>query len=217
MKRAQGIEQGVTGEPVALFLGLHGWGANGADLAALGTYLQLPQVIKVFPDAPWPHPQVLGGQMWYGFPEGYDFQSAPEVEGQSDLVYSRQWLRDWILATAAHYGMPLERVMVAGFSQGGAMALDVALSLPVGAVLALSGYLHREPQPHDPPAPVLVVHGQYDPVVPLGAAHQVRDRLQALGVPLTYREYPMGHEISPKVLEAIQTFCHQVCQDLAPL
>lgn len=204
-------------EAPALLVGLHGWGANGADLAGLGTYLHLPHFTLAFPDAPFPHPQVPGGLMWYDFPAGYDFRSTPQVAQQADLQESRQRLQDWIRAIAAEQTIPLERVIVAGFSQGGAMALDVALSLPVGAVLVLSGYLHSDPQPHQPPCPVVIVHGQYDPVVPLAAAHQCRDRLQSLGVPVTYQEWPMGHEITAPVLQTVQTFCQDFWPPASPI
>ncbi|WP_008310001.1 alpha/beta hydrolase [Leptolyngbya sp. PCC 6406] len=197
----------TTGIVDYLFIGLHGWGANGADLAALGTYLNLPHYTKIFPDAPLPLPQVPGGCMWYDFPAGYDFRSSPQVEHQADLQATRQQLRDWIEATAAAMAVPLERTVVAGFSQGGAMAMDVALQLPLAAVLVLSGYLHSDPQPHQPSSPVFMVHGRLDPVVPIAAAHQARDRLQSLQVSVAYQEWDMGHEITLPVLQAIQEFC----------
>jgi hypothetical protein len=56
---------------------LHGWGANAADLVGLAPYLGLTNFSMVFPDAPWPHPQVPGGRMWYSFPVGFDFRQAP--------------------------------------------------------------------------------------------------------------------------------------------
>lgn len=196
-----------SGDTEYLFIGLHGWGANGADLAALGPYLDLPTFIKVFPDAPFPHPLAPGGRMWYGFPTGYDFQSPHDFAAQADLQETQQVLKDWIECTATRVKVPLERTVVAGFSQGGAMAMDVALSLPVAAVLVLSGYLHAEPSPHDPPSPVLMVHGRQDPVVPLAKAQEARDRLTALEVPVTYHEWDMGHEIQMPILQLIERFC----------
>jgi phospholipase/carboxylesterase len=197
----------ASGDTEYLFIGLHGWGANGADLAALGTYLDLPTFTKVFPDAPLPHPMAPGGRMWYGFPVGYDFQQPHDFNAQADLQATRQTLHDWIKTTAEMAKVPLERTVVAGFSQGGAMAMDVALQMPIAAVLVLSGYLHSDPQPHEPPSPVLMVHGRQDPVVPLAKAQQARDRLTALNVPVTYHEWDMGHEIQMPVLQVIERFC----------
>ncbi|MDA0268891.1 MAG: esterase [Cyanobacteria bacterium] len=190
----------------ALLVGLHGWGANAADLAALGEFLTLPHCHMVFPDAPFPHPQSPGGRMWYGFPNSYDFRQAHDFEQQSDLCTSRQALNAWLQQITAETGIPLERTIVAGFSQGGAMALDVGLQLPVAAVLVLSGYLHGAIFSHHPPSPVLLVHGRQDPVVPLACAHQTRQVLQAQQVPVTYHEQDMGHEIQPVVLQHIERF-----------
>jgi phospholipase/carboxylesterase len=201
------ITQPAASDAEFLLIGLHGWGANAADLAALGTYVDLPHFTKIFPDAPLPHPMAPGGRMWYGFPAGYNFQQPHDFEAQADLQETRHVLQAWIKTTAAMAKVPLERTVVAGFSQGGAMAMDVALQLPLAAVLVLSGYLHADPHPHDPPSPVLMVHGRQDPVVPLPRAQQARDRLMALGVSVTYQEWDMGHEIQMPVLQTIERFC----------
>ncbi|MGD1904789.1 MAG: alpha/beta hydrolase [Leptolyngbyaceae cyanobacterium] len=190
----------------ALFVGLHGWGANAADLVALGEFLTLPQCHRVFPEAPFPHPYNPVGRMWYGFPEGYDFRRPHDFEQQADLHKSRQALREWLEQITTATGIPLERTIIAGFSQGGAMALDVGLQLPVAAVLVLSGYLHGDLSPHQPPSPVLLVHGRQDPVVPLACAHQTRQVLGTHQVPVTYYEQDMGHEIQPIVLQYIERF-----------
>ena len=190
-----------------LLIGLHGWGANAADLAGLADYLPLKGFRMLFPDAPFPHPQAPGGRMWYGFPMGYDFQADYDLGQQADLQESRQLLRQWLTQVAEETGIPPERTAIAGFSQGGAMTLDVGLQLPLAGALILSGYLHSSPQPHADLGPVLMVHGRQDPVVPIMRAHQSRDVLKEQSVDLTYQEYDMGHEISPLVLREIRRFC----------
>ncbi|MEM6713851.1 MAG: dienelactone hydrolase family protein [Cyanobacteria bacterium P01_C01_bin.147] len=193
-----------------LLIGLHGWGANAADLAVIADYMPLQGFKMLFPDGPFPHPHAPGGRMWYSFPMGYDFQSKHDFEQQADLQESRQLLRQWLAKVADETGIPPERTAIAGFSQGGAMTLDVGLQLPLAGALILSGYLHSTPAPHTDLGSVLMVHGRQDPVVPITRAHQSRDVLKSQAVDLTYQEYDMGHEISPLVLQEIRLFCEQL-------
>ncbi len=87
------------------------------------------------------------------------------------------------------------------------MTLDVGLNLPLAGLICMSGYLHRAPQEVEPPLPsILIVHGRQDTVVPLNAAHRVRDYLLNLGAPMQYKEFDMGHEIQPDALEVIREF-----------
>lgn len=182
---------------------LHGWGANCEDLAPLAPVLNLANFQCLFPDAPFPHPQVPGGKMWYNL-------NSQDYEG---LEQSRQILIDWLKSLEMSTGIPLERTILSGFSQGGAMTLDVGLTLPVAGLISLSGYLHSAPDPlGDRLPPTLMVHGRYDAVVPLMAAHQARDRFQALGVPVEYQEFDMGHEIQPPVIDLMRRF---ILEDLA--
>jgi phospholipase/carboxylesterase len=189
-----------------LFVGLHGWGANAKDLATLAEYMDLSDYELVFADAPLPHPQAVGGRMWYDFPLGYQFE--PTLGDRDDLIQSRQQLEAWLLSLAEHTGIPLSRTFLAGFSQGGAMALDVGLQLPLAGLLILSGYLHgplRQAEAIAPPT--LIVHGSHDSVVPIHAAHTTRTQLTQAQIPVTYCEVErMGHEIQPIVMEQIQSF-----------
>lgn len=180
-----------------LLVMLHGWGANYRDLASLTQMLNLPEFGYLFPNAPYNHPQVPEGRAWYAL-------ESPEYTG---LEESRQLLFDWLNALEDNTGVPLERTYVAGFSQGGAMVLDVALMLRVAGVCSMSGYLHYEPQPleNDTP-PVLIIHGTRDTVVPIDEAINARDKLAAIGVQMQYREFEMGHEITPDVLELLEEF-----------
>lgn len=193
-----------------LFIGLHGWGANAEDLAALADYLPLAGFKMLFPDAPFAHPYNPVGRMWYGFPVNYTFRSSHDFEQQSDLSESRQLLQTWLRQVAEETGIPPERTVIAGFSQGGAMTLDVGLQLSLAGALILSGYLHSAPQPTTDLGPVLMVHGRQDTVVPIERARAARDALAVRAINLTYQEYDMGHEISPLVLKQIQVFCQQL-------
>ncbi|MBE9117082.1 alpha/beta hydrolase [Lusitaniella coriacea LEGE 07157] len=182
--------------PSHLWVALHGWGANAEDLASLAPFLNLPNYQMVFPNAPFSHYQNPAGLAWY----------ALEREGYPGLAESRQMLEDWLQGLEATTGIPLSRTILAGFSQGGAMTLDVGTKLPCRALCSLSGYLHAPLQKSEAPPPALIVHGAQDPVVPLQAAHQVRDGLTALGTKVDYHELEMGHEIQPAVLKLIGDF-----------
>jgi phospholipase/carboxylesterase len=189
---------------------LHGWGANAADVMGLAPYLALSGFQMLFPDAPWPHPQVPGGRMWYAFPLGYDFRQEHDFESQADLQQSRQQLRDWLVGLEQTTHIPLERTVLAGFSQGGAMVLDVGAHLPVAGQVILSGYLHSPLQPAVTNRERLMVHGTFDPVVPLVKARQAKAACQQLGQPLDFHEIAMGHEISLEVLHLLTRFCEDL-------
>ncbi|MBE9126876.1 alpha/beta hydrolase [Coleofasciculus sp. LEGE 07081] len=188
--------------PTHLMVWLHGWGANSQDLAPLAPAMNLPDYQFLFPNAPFPHPSVPGGKMWYDL-ETQDYQG---------LAESRQQLVDWLKSLEGSTGVPLSRTILSGFSQGGAMTLDVGLTLPVAAIVSLSGYLHSKPDStaHNSFPPVLLVHGKQDLVVPVAAAQNARDSLTALGVAVKYQEFNMGHEILPDVLTLVHSFIIQL-------
>ena len=194
-------------KPEKLLVALHGWGANAQDLASLAPYLNLPDYQMLFPDAPFPHPQAPGGRMWYGFPLGYDFQSPPDFDRQPDLAESRKLLTSWLQNLAAAVEIPLSQTILAGFSQGGAMTLDVGLQLPLAGLIVLSGYLHGPVKIEFPTCPVLIVHGKQDPVVPLAMAQQTKTELTLQGLAVNYQELNMGHEVQPAALDLIREFC----------
>jgi phospholipase/carboxylesterase len=190
-----------------LLVVLHGWGASAQDVSFLAPYMTLPDYHMAFPDAPFPHPYAEAGRMWYDLPATYSFQSSPDFRDQPQLQESRRQLLEWLRSLESTTGIPLEKTVLAGFSQGGAMTLDVGLQLPLKALIVLSGYLHAPiaSTPSSPP-PVLMVHGRQDAVVPLAAAVQARDRLLAAGVNVTYQELDMGHEIQLEVLKLMKSF-----------
>jgi phospholipase/carboxylesterase len=128
-------------------------------------------------------------------------------EDYKGLALSQELLIDWLKSLEGLTGLPLESTILSGFSQGGAMTLDVGLTLPLAGLVCMSGYLHRTPQDLEPPLPsLLIVHGRQDTVVPLSAAQRVRDYLLNLGAPMQYKEFDMGHEIRPEVLDVIREF-----------
>lgn len=183
--------------PSHLLVILHGWGADANDLVPIASMLDVPEYECIFPNAPYPHPEVPGGRAWY----------ALETSNYQGLSESRQLLYDWLLALEPTTGVPLQKTILCGFSQGGAMTLDVGLNLPLAALCSLSGYLHTRPQLSYSQQPsILMVHGKQDPVVPIQAAQQARDELLALGIKVDYHELDMGHEIPLPVIQLLQKF-----------
>lgn len=187
--------------PEGLLIFLHGWGANCEDLTFLAPMLKLPNYWYEFPEAPFPHPQVPGGRAWYAL-------ETPDYQG---IAESREQLTEWLKSLEERTGVPPSRTILGGFSQGGAMVLDVGRTMPFAGLIVLSGYLHFRPEPQEtPPPPILMAHGRRDMVVPLEASHQARDAFQKLGAAIQYREYNMGHEICPEALEEIRSFVVEI-------
>ncbi len=186
------------GMPAGLIVCLHGSGANSKALASLARSLNLPDYQFLFPDAPYPDPSVPGGKLWY------DLKS-PDYKG---LRESRQRLTNWIKSLPSITGIPLESTVLSGFSQGGAMSLDVGLTLPLAGLVSLSGYLHSKPKPIAGRSlpPVLMVQGKQDQIVSKREAQQARDSLIDFGVKVKYLEFDIGHEIKPIVVAQMRSF-----------
>jgi phospholipase/carboxylesterase len=185
---------------------LHGWGANCDDLISLAPLVGIPNYQWICPEAPFNHP-IPNGKMWY------DLQSL-DVEG---LAKSCELLSQFLENLPNLTGIPLEKTFLLGFSQGGAMTLDVGLGFPLAGLIALSGYLHiAEEELQDLVGealpPILIAHGTQDPVVPIGAARSARQLLESLGATVEYEEYEMLHEIRPETCDRIREFilAHQV-------
>ncbi|WP_373541968.1 alpha/beta hydrolase [Chamaesiphon sp.] len=192
-----------TGTPIGTIVVLHGWGANHDDLGELVPYFKLPEYQFLFPNAPFDHEYSDTGKMWYSF------TGAAQLSDRSvtQLATSREILTTWIESLPDSTGIPLDRTWIAGFSQGGAMTLEIGLDLPVAGLIVLSGYLHQNRAKPPQAAPlVLLVHGRQDDVVPIAAAHKSRQILTQWGVDVRYQEFDMGHSIVPEVLDTVRSF-----------
>jgi phospholipase/carboxylesterase len=139
--------------------------------------------------------------MWYDLGSG---------EG---LTEGCEALMTWLQDQAKAMDIPLERVILGGFSQGGAMTLEVGLRLPLAGLICMSGYLHPQLKLPELPAPppTLVIHGDWDPVVPIAAAQSVVQALQEVNATFTFKSLPMAHEINPEAVQAVQEFLRGLC------
>jgi len=196
------IEPENNQKPNFVFVLLHGWGANYHDLTALTSMLKLPSCLYLFPNAPYPHYQVPGGRAWYALEN-----NNKGIEASLDQFYR------WLLSLEDRTKIPLSKTIVGGFSQGGAMSLDVGLQLPVAGVVSMSGYLHFEPTPErNPFPPTLICHGKLDPVVPIHTAQEAKRKLEAVGVRVEYQEYEIAHEIILAEVHLVRDFVVKIVE-----
>lgn len=186
------------GMPAGIIVCLHGSGSKAQALTSMASALHLPDHQFIFPDAPYPDPSVPGGKMWY------DLKS----QDHQGLVQCRQRLTTWLKSLTNTIGIPLESTFLSGFSQGGAMALDVGLTLPLAGVVSIGGYLPSKPKPTSLGTlpPVLMIQGKLDQIVTKSEAQAARESLEALGATVKYREFEIGHEIKPQVLAEMRNF-----------
>ena len=185
---------------------LHGWGASAHDLIGLAPILHGGRALVLCPQGPialQPSPGMIG-YGWFPLSQG----RPPD----STAIRMAQGLVEIFLDDACEkYPVDRSKIVLAGFSQGGFMAYQIALSDPArfAGLLALSSWLPEEiaeqvaPQPAHAALQTLVVHGTKDPMVPVERAYASRDALLRLKVPTVFREYEMGHEIRPEALREI--------------
>lgn len=205
-----------AGTPRASVIWMHGLGADGYDFVPIVGELGLPAdagIRFVFPHAPI-RPVTLNAGMpmraWYDI---VSLDRAGKVD-EKGIRESEARVRGLI----AEQGVEPSRIVVAGFSQGGAIALHTALRHPdrLAGVLALSTYLPlgdalaTEASAANRQTPILMCHGQYDPILTLEVGQTSRDRLVALGHAVEWHEYPMAHEVCAEEIARIGGWMREV-------
>ena len=199
--RLETVEVEPSGPAGAAVILLHGLGADGHDFEPVVPEFGLPGTRWVFPHAPVRPVTLNGGypmRAWYDI-VGLDRRSP---EDEAGLAASADGVRA-LVEGEKERGIPAERIVLAGFSQGGALALHTALRHPerLGGVLALSTYLPLasrladEAHPANAAVPVFMAHGAYDMVVPPALGEGSRDALRARGYDVEWRTYPMPHSV----------------------
>jgi phospholipase/carboxylesterase len=199
-----------NGTADAAVIWLHGLGASGHDFVPVVPHLGLPDghgVRFVFPHAPEIPITINGGMV---MPAWYDIL-AMSIEREIDLeqIESSSAAVRELIQRELGAGIASERVVIAGFSQGGAVAYHTALSYaqPLGGLLALSTYFAtaREVSLSDAnkALPIEIFHGARDPMVPETMGHTASQILQSMGFAPRYRSYPMQHEVCMEEIEDI--------------
>ena len=212
------IEIETAPKPVNSVLWLHGLGADGADFVPIVRELELPPVpIRfVFPHAPLQPVTINNGMVmraWYDI-LGADLARREDERG----VRASQALVEALIAREKSRGTPARRILLAGFSQGGAIALQTGLRHPerLAGVMALSTYvpvaesLAAEAHAENRDVPIFMAHGLYDPIIPVAAARRSRDLLRSLGYDVEWHEYPMPHSVAPPELDDIGAWLRRV-------
>lgn len=190
--------------PAPLLLLLHGYGSNERDLFDFADHLD-PRLHVVSARAPLA--LAWGGFAWYNL-GGSPGRLIPDAAGRDRAITT---LEQFVAALPGRLGTDPRRTYLLGFSQGAIISLGLAWRAPaqIAGIVPVSGYLDPEVAvgaPHEGMAglPILQLHGTYDDVIPVEAAHRTRDALAATAARHEYHEYPVGHTIHPDGLRQIQ-------------
>jgi phospholipase/carboxylesterase len=213
------IEIETAASPTATIIWLHGLGADGHDFEPI-----VPEIVHrgerawrfVFPNAPVRPVTINGGmamRAWYDI-AGFDRKASEDVAGFRDTdALVRQ-----LIAREKERGIATQRIVLAGFSQGGAVALYMVPRYPekLAAVLVLSGYLPGEGSfateraAANNATPIFMAHGQADNVLPIGLGTLSRDFLKAQGYAVEWHDYPMPHAVCAAEIADIRGFLFRV-------
>ena len=213
------IELETAPNPRATVLLMHGLGADGNDFVPIAKELDLDSVGPVrfvFPNAPHIPVTINGGMR---MPAWYDIVGADlaKREDEAGLRASMDAI-ELLLAREKERGIPAERIVIAGFSQGCAMALLTGLrhAERLAGIVALSGYLPlaattaAERSLANAKTPIFMGHGQQDGVVLLERASASHDALRALGYSVDWHQYPMAHSVCMEEIEDLNQWFNRV-------
>ena len=213
------IELETAPNPTAAVIWLHGLGADGNDFVPIIPELKLtgcPGIRFVFPSAPSMPVTVNGG---YVMPAWYDIvgRNLTDQEDAGGIQKSAASIVE-LIEKEANRGIAYDKIVLAGFSQGCAMALHIGLRFPhkLAGIIALSGYLplslaaNLEKHLANAKTPIFMAHGTYDPVVVLERAQASYVALEKMGYSVDWNEYPMEHSVNHEELMDISRFLQEV-------
>ena len=201
------IEPSERATPASV-IWLHGLGADGHDFEPIVPYLALPWARFVFPHAPSRPVTINQG---YVMPAWYDITGVGRGGANVGQVEVARRQVTALLEREVERGVPSERIVLAGFSQGAGMALYTGLRhpRPLAGILALSGYellpetLGLEGAAENRATPILFCHGTYDDLVLTAYGREAYEARRAEGRPVQWREFPIGHEVSMPEIETV--------------
>lgn len=208
------VELQGTAQPRASVIWLHGLGADGHDFEPIvGELAGLPVPVRyVFPHAPMRPVTINGGAVMRAWYDVVSFDLARR--GDERGVRESQAQLEALIAREESRGIPRRSIVLAGFSQGGAIVLHTALrqSSAVAGVIALSTYLpvaekaSEESTIAGRSVPIFYAHGIYDPIVSLAGAVASRDKLLAMGCKVEWHQYPMQHSVCPEEIAHLRSW-----------
>jgi len=196
---------------------LHGLGADGHDFEAIVPELKLPEdsgIRFIFPHAPVRPVSINNGAEMRAW---YDFVPHSETGGSQDIDESADQIRE-LIAREIERGIKPGHIVLAGFSQGGVIALHTGTRYDnrLAGILAISTYLHdfsgTEADMNDAnlAIPILMAHGTQDEMIPIMRAATSRENLIRLGYDVRWFDYPMGHQVCLEEVEEIAAFFKEV-------
>ena len=205
-------QQSTNSAPLLILL--HGLGSNEQDLFSFAPHLD-PKLRVLSVRAPRTY--AYRGFAWFDI----DFSRKVPQPNQVQMGESRQQLLSFLSEVRECFRPP--RIYLGGFSQGAIMSYSIALMQPdlLSGVLAMSGYIIKDsslPTTASAPLkdlPIFATHGLYDHVLPVFLGRSTRDYLQSLQLNVTYREYPMAHEVSPTCFEDCRDWLSQQIANLS--
>jgi phospholipase/carboxylesterase len=219
------IQLDTGSAPAASVIWLHGLGADGGDFAALVPELDLskcPPIRFIFPHAPSLPVSINGG---YVMPAWYDIRGSDLISQQDDAgIRASERAICALIDQELARGIPATCIVLAGFSQGCAMALHTGLRFPqkLAGIIALSGYLPladrfaSERSAANIGTPIFMAHGSQDPVVVPARGEASRDLLTKLGYAVQWHTYPMPHSVHPREIADISVFLTDVLTTKTP-
>jgi phospholipase/carboxylesterase len=202
----------TTGEnPVGSVIWLHGLGADGHDFEPIVPELHLPAELPlrfVFPHAPVRPVTINGGMAMRAW---YDIVSL-DAEGRADAagVHESTAILEELVAREIERGISADKIVIAGFSMGGAIAINTALHTKenLAGMMALSTYLplpsEVEGSEGSRDLPVFMAHGSFDPMLPMQWGKLSAERLSETGFTVEWHEYPIVHAVSPEEIRDIR-------------
>ncbi len=213
------VEIPATSTPLYSIIWLHGLGADGHDFESIVPELSLNNAEHtnfIFPNAPVQAVTINGGMQMRSW---YDILDASlDREVAVDDIYQSSALLEELIQEEQNKGIKTENILLAGFSQGGVIALHTGLRYPqkLAGIMALSTYMPTTEQLKTERAPandetyVFMAHGTMDPVVHPKIAKDAFNRLKAMDYPICWREYPMQHSLCLEEITDISHFINRV-------
>ena len=222
MQLPETVELETGANPLGSVIWLHGLGADGHDFEPIVPELRLPDSMPlrfVFPHAPVRPVTVNGGMAMRAW---YDIRSMSMSRDQDmDGIRKAAGQVEALIAAEQEKGVPANKILLAGFSQGGAMALYIGLRHPqqLAGICALSAYLllpeklESERSNANRNTPVFMAHGIQDPVVPIIAGESAARQLSAMHYPLKWETYDMQHNVCMEEILAVSGWIKDLIED----
>lgn len=209
----------ASGKAKVSVIWLHGLGADGNDFAPVVEMLNLPDIRFILPHAPYRKVTVNNGvemRAWYDIIEFGGKSAQDEIGIRESQAYIES-----LIAHEVSLGIAANKIVLAGFSQGGAIALHTALrqQQALAGVLALSTYLPLQPllaaekTEANQHTPIFMAHGSHDEVISLAICQRSVEALQAQNYAVDWHEYPMAHSVCMEEIDDIRQFLRHTLHD----